>query len=103
MLLIEICVAIVAILLQIFLSKRQSKWPGVVLPSISFVIAYLLAKQIANNLDVLNERVMMLMAFYLLLMNIPTVVLAVIYVAVRLRMKRAAELDAADMPDRAPM
>lgn len=69
------------ILLQIFLSKRESRWPGLVLPLLTFLSALLLPLNVMDTGSV-SENIL-LAVVTLLAGNIPTLVLLAIYWAAR--------------------
>ena len=67
--------------LQIFLSRRESGWPGLVLPLLSFLLSLL---QMAGIMDTGSvSRNVLLVLTVLLVGNIPTLVLLAIYRACR--------------------
>ena len=69
------------VLLQIFLSRRESRWPGLVLPLLTFLSALLLPLNVMDTGSV-SENIL-LVAVTLLAGNIPTLVLLAIYWAAR--------------------
>lgn len=69
------------IFLQIFLSKRESRWPGLVLPLLTFLSALLLPLNVMDTGSV-SENIL-LAVVTLLAGNIPTLVLLAIYWAAR--------------------
>lgn len=72
------------ILLQIYLSKRENKWLGLILPIMSFLFALLVVPLNmmvhATGIDA-NYISTLIVAF--LLYNIPTIVFMIIYVVCR--------------------
>lgn len=84
------------IVLQIFLSKRESKWPGLVLPIISFLISFIYP---------LNMAIPSVGGFIFALVlgwpiaNIPTIVLLTIYFACRGKQRRNKQLDKMNIQD----
>jgi len=111
-----ICVG--AVILQVFLSKKDSKWPGLILPgvflliSLAVVLAQLLfmvvpgsgVQTLAVNGEIIYQTVLqpgradvaavVLTAVYtFLLMNIPTVILIFIYAGCRGKHKRLRDLE----------
>ena len=68
-------------LLQIFLSKRESRWPGLVLPLLTFLCSLLGPLNVADTGSVSQN--VLLVAVTLLAGNIPTLVLLAIYWAAR--------------------
>lgn len=85
------------ILLQIFLSKRENKWPGLVLPAISFLWSLLYLFNLMDTGSVVQNILMAL--FTVLLTNIPTLVLLAIYWAVREKYRKRSELDKMNIDD----
>ena len=69
------------VLLQIFLSRRESRWPGLVLPLLTFLSALLLPLNVMDTGSV-SENIP-LAVVTLLAGNIPTLVLLAIYWAAR--------------------
>ncbi len=69
------------VLLQIFLSKRESRWPGLVLPLLTFLCSLLGPLNVADTGSVSQN--FLLVAVTLLAGNIPTLVLLAIYWAAR--------------------
>jgi uncharacterized membrane protein YoaK (UPF0700 family) len=87
------------ILLQIFLSKRENKWLGLILPMINILISIMAVLGIAfygNESAV--EIVIQLLGMFLL-WNIPTVILIAIYFACREKFKKKKELDKMNIQD----
>ena len=64
------------VLLQIFLSKRESRWPGLVLPLLTFLCSLLGPLNVADTGSV-SQNVLLVAG------NIPTLVLLAIYWAAR--------------------
>jgi hypothetical protein len=90
-LIIFVVIAAGVILLQIFLSKRESKWPGLILPVIFFCISLLAAFGTVIVDDISPFIEIVLMAF--LLCNIPTCLLLAIYFICRSMQKKRKALD----------
>ena len=90
--------AIVAggILLQIFLSRREGKWPGLVLPVLSFLYSLVMAfSAVAYNGTIPWGPILT----SLILGNIPTVILLAIYAACREKRRKRGELDKMQIKD----
>jgi predicted MFS family arabinose efflux permease len=83
--------------LQVFLSKKESKWPGLILPMITFCISLIYVLNVANIGEVSTVIAAIVSAF--LFGNIPTVVLLVIYAACREKRKRQRALDKMTVQD----
>lgn len=85
--------------LQIFLSKKNNKWLGLILPVIS--CSYSLIKVfglIAYN-GMAGRDVLWLLVSTLFISNIPTLILMVIYFACREKMKLRKQLDKMNVQD----
>ena len=104
------------ILLQIFLSKKESKWAGLILPFISFGIALtallgfvFLSTVTTTTMGVVVEQTTTQMAnassiivsaiYLFLLYNIPTAILLAIYAACRGSRNRRRDLDKMNAQD----
>ena len=70
------------ILLQIFLSKRESKWPGLVLPAITFLYSLLMVLNLAALGG--TQGMVVTMTAILITGNIPTLILLAIYTACKI-------------------
>ena len=102
------------IILQIFLSKKESKWPGLMLPIISFSVSLLtlsgillftvqtgvvtriedgvVVEQIVSEI-VPKTSVVIQAVYFFLMFNIPTMILLAIYGACRGRQKKKRDLE----------
>ena len=69
------------VFLQIFLSKRESRWPGLVLPLLTFLWSLLGPLNVMDTGSISQNVLAVLVT--LLAGNIPTLVLLAIYWAVR--------------------
>lgn len=85
------------IFLQIFLSRRESRWPGLVLPLLTFLLSLLNVLNIADTGSV-SENVLLVLVT-VLIGNIPTLVLLAIYFACRQRFRRRREMDRMNAQD----
>ena len=84
------------VFLQIFLSKRESRWPGLILPLLSFLYSLLMAcSAVAYNGGIPWGPILA----SLVLGNIPTVILLAIYAACRERFRKRSELDKMNIKD----
>ena len=79
------------VLLQIFLSRRESRWPGLVLPLLVFLQSLLLPLNLRDTGSVSQNVLTVLVT--LLAGNIPTLVLLAIYWAVREKRRVRDQLD----------
>lgn len=70
-----------AAVLQVYLSRRESRWPGLVLSLLTFLLAVLMVLNVADTGSV-SENVLTVVVV-LLVGNVPTMVLLSIYWAVR--------------------
>lgn len=86
LILIVILAAIIG--LQIFLSKRENKWLGLILPIFSFLLAVLIVPLNmmvpATGVDI-SYIITLILAFALY--NIPTIIFGIIYVVCRKKRK----------------
>ena len=71
------------ILLQIFLSKRESKWLGFILPSITYFFSLLTVFSLTLTNSMTWWDIFVLISLTFLLANIPTLILLAIYFACR--------------------
>ena len=83
-------------LLQIVLSRRESKWPGLILPLLTFLYSLLMAcSAVAYNGEIPWGAILA----SLILGNIPTVILLAIYFASREKFRKRSELDKMNIKD----
>ena len=87
------------ILLQIFLSRRVSPWPGLVLPGLSFLYSLIVMLNVAILFDSSGWEIVSTFLIVFLLYNIPTLVLLVIYFACRGKYRRRREIDKMNAQD----
>jgi hypothetical protein len=80
-----------AVVLQVFLSGKENRWLGLILPLITFLNSLVYTLNVVSFGDTANAIGTMCVAF--LLANIPTAVLLVIYFACREKFKRKRSLD----------
>lgn len=99
MLFIVIALLVGGVFLQIFLSKKKSKWFGLILPTITFLYSMLMVFSIAVFDGMTGGEVFMLIASTFLLSNIPTIVLLGIYFGCREKMKIRSQLDKMNIQD----
>ena len=85
------------ILLQIFLSRRISRWPGLILPGITFLYSLVMLLSVAAYGGILETLRVMFAVF--LLSNIPTAVLLAIYFACRGADRTKKELEKMNSQD----
>ena len=72
------------VLLQIFLSRTERKWPGLILPIISFLFGFLYPFNMSAGAPIWQ------VFFVWLLGNIPTIIFLAIYFACRPKRKQTA-------------
>lgn len=90
-LLIFLIVVVCVILLQIFLSRTESKWPGLVLPVLTFLLSLILPLNVMATPDI--GAALLLMLVVLLIGNIPTVILLVIYFVCREKFAKKKQME----------
>lgn len=86
------------IALQVFLSKRQSKFLGLILPILSVLNSLIFVLNIAGDAMTKTQILIALVSAFLI-GNIPTVILMAIYFGIREKMKIKAELDKTRIKD----
>ncbi len=87
------------IVLQILFSKGESKWPGLVFPTISFLLALLYPLNMAAPAGSADAGFLVQMAVVWLIANIPTIVLLAIYFACREKYHRNRQLEKMNIQD----
>ena len=88
------------ILLQIFLSRRRSRWPGLVLPGLTFLYSILMVLSVAAYGMVGESGFPWGPVLYsLILGNLPTLVLLAIYWAARERYRTRDQMDKMKIDD----
>ncbi len=112
-----------AVVLQIFLSKRQNKWLGLILPliclSFSLIITFgnimfsattstedsyvengVVTKVIKQKISTIDiEQSAIITLTFLFIYNIPTIILLAVYYACREKIKRKKELEKMNIQD----
>lgn len=87
------------ILLQIFLSKRESKWPGLVLPIIAFLYGLLFPLNMVAPAEGVTAGFIVQMIIVWLIGNIPTIVFLAIYFGCRDKKLRNKQLEKMNIQD----
>lgn len=87
------------IVLQVFLSKRESKWPGLVLPLIAFLFGLLYPLNMVAPSEGVTVSFIFQMILVWLLGNIPTIVLMAIYWSCRGKQRRNKQLEKMNIQD----
>ncbi len=85
------------VILEIILSKQNSKWPGLVLPVITFIFSLISILNINSFGNVINTIFLILTTF--LLTNIPTIILITIYLSIRKSRKNLSEIEKMNIKD----
>ena len=85
------------VFLQIFLSRRKSRWPGLVLPFLSFLFAFLMLFNLRDTGSVSGNLLVILTT--LLAGNLPTLVLLAIYWAAREKFRVQRQMDKMNIDD----
>lgn len=84
------------VLLQIFLSRREGRWPGLVLPLLTFLYSLLMA---FSAVSYYGEMPWGPVFASLVLGNIPTVILLAVYAACREKRRRNNAVDKMNIQD----
>ncbi|MBR5007779.1 MAG: hypothetical protein IKY09_02260 [Methanocorpusculum sp.] len=87
LLLIFVCV----VLLQIFLSRTESKIPGLVLPALCFLFSLI----VPLNMIVANSAAVL----FWLIVNIPTIILLLVYFVCRQQYKKKNQIEKMKIQD----
>lgn len=85
--------------LQIFLSKKESKWPGLVMPIISFLFGLLYPLNMVVPSEGVTVGFIIEMIIVWALGNIPTFVLLAIYFGCREKSGKNKQLDKMNIQD----
>ncbi len=88
-----------SIVLQVFLSRRESPWPGLVLPGLSLLLSLIPLLNVAVLPGSGAGNVLTALLLVFLLYNIPTLVLLVIYFACRGKYRRRREMEKMNAQD----
>lgn len=92
-----ICAAIIS--LQVYLSKKESKYLGLILPVISLIFAFMNIPGLAafDSFSQVENYIGLFVAF--LAANIPTIILVFIYLGIREKKNIKKELDKMNIKD----
>lgn len=92
-----ICAAIIS--LQVYLSKKESKYLGLILPVISLIFSLMYVAGIAafDSFSQVENYMALFIAF--LVANIPTIILVFIYLGIREKKNMKKELDKMNIKD----
>jgi len=97
--LLGLLLVIGVIVLQIYLSRREGRFPGLVMPVISFIVALLFPLNMAVFPGESGVGLAMQLINVWLLANIPTLILLAIYFACRGRKKKNKPVDRMNIQD----
>lgn len=97
--LIFLVLVVGTILLQIFLSKRESKWPGLVLPILAFLFGLLYPLNMIAPSEGVTVGFIFQMILVWVLGNIPTIIFLAIYFGCRGKQSRKKQLDKLNIQD----
>ncbi len=86
-------------LLQIFLSRKENKWLGRILPILSFLFSLIYPLNMMAPSEGVDFGFVLSMLLVWLMANIPTIILSVIYVACREKIKKNKQLDKMNIQD----
>lgn len=87
------------IALEVFLSKRESKWLGLILPIITFLLSLVPVVRMVLDNVLFNSLYLVKVGIVLLVGNIPTIVLLGVYLACREKIDRQSQLDKMNIQD----
>ena len=87
------------IFLQIFLSRRESRWPGLILPLLTFLYSLLAAFSVIVTDTMSGWEIFTVPATAFITTNIPTIVLLAVYFWCREKMRRRRELEKMNIQD----
>ncbi|MBE6507065.1 MAG: hypothetical protein E7Z72_03950 [Methanocorpusculum parvum] len=90
-LLIVLLILVCVVLLQIFLSRTESKLPGLVLPALCFVCSLI----VPFNAIVANAAII----YAWLIVNIPTIILLLVYFVCRQQYKKKNQIEKMKIQD----
>lgn len=110
---IFLIISIGIVALQIFLSKKESKWLGLILPAISILFSIMAVlglvsyttiagqsgKVILNAVQIPKVSILLTGLYIFVLYNIPTAILLGIYYACREKIKKNREIEKMSVQD----
>lgn len=85
--------------LQFYLSKRESKWPGRIIPIICFLFSLIVPLNFTAPEEGVTFGTIVQIVLVTCLANIPTAIHLVIYSAVREKFKRRRQMDKMNIQD----
>lgn len=86
-------------LLQVFLSRRESRWPGLVLPGLCFLYSLLALLSFAALAGMSTGEIITGLLSVFVSANIPTLILLAIYAACREKQKKRRRLEKMSLQD----
>jgi peptidoglycan/LPS O-acetylase OafA/YrhL len=95
-LILILAVGVGGIFLQIFLSKRESKWPGLILPGLTLLWSLVMVLNVVSTDGSIPWGAILAA---LLMGNIPTLILLAIYWAVREKRRTKNQVDKTRIDD----
>lgn len=87
------------IFLQIYLSKRENRFLGLILPLLSLLYSVIMVCNLMVTESMSGWDIFSMVASTFLLANIPTVILIVIYFACREKIRRRKQLEKMNIQD----
>lgn len=87
------------VLLQIFLSRRESRWPGLVLPILFFLFSLMYPLNAVFLPGMSTGQLVLQIVLIWLAANIPTYILLAIYFACREKYRRKKQLEKMNIQD----
>ncbi len=98
LLLVFLAVIVGGIVLQVFLSRVEARWPGLVLPGLTVLYSVFMLLNVAQPADVdMGFVLSLLMTVFVL--NIPTLVLLAVYFICRSKRKQDKLLEKMNIQD----
>lgn len=88
-----------AIALQVFLSKKQNKFIGLILPTITLLYSLIMVLNVVFEETMTNWKVFFTLFSTFFIGNIPKIILLAIYFGIREKMKIESELDKTRIKD----
>lgn len=88
-----------SVLLQLWLSRRESRWPGLVLPVLSFLLTLLIPLSLVLPPEGVTVRFVLSNVLTWLVANLPTAVLLLIYFSCREKQRRSRQLEQMNIQD----
>lgn len=88
-----------AIALQVFLSKKQNKFIGLILTTIALLFSLIMVLNVVFEETMTNWKVFFTLFSTFFVGNIPTIILLAIYFGIREKLKIESELDKTRIKD----